>query len=700
MNSGIASPFRVGIVGAGYVSKYHIRSLQALRDVSIVGICDSDIGRAVSVQKEFRLPGAYRDLGEMRSTEPDVIHVLTPPASHCSLSIQALEMGCHVLVEKPMACSVEECEQMIIAARQAKRVLSVNHSARMDPIVLKALELVHRGACGEVLAVDFLRTSDYPQYVGGPVPIYYTGGGYPFLDIGVHGLTLLETFLGPIHDIHVQHRSTGRNPLLTFDEWHALANCKNGCGRMYLSWNVKPFQNELIVHGTRGVLHVDCYLQTCTIRKQRPMPKIGQRILSAASNSIQTLGGVAVNALRFATGSLTPSPGIGVGVNAFYKALREQTPAPVPAEEGQRTVYWIEKATRAAIAEKQQMRARDSVPPLPARILVTGATGALGSALLSRLLGAGETVRVLTRRPVPSLAANAQLHVVHGNLGDPEAVDRAVQGVELVFHIGAAMQGGAADFESGTIAGTKNVVSACLRYGVQKLVYVSSLTVLDHAGRERGAPVTESSPLEPHPAWRGFYTQSKLAAEQIVLEAIRSQQLPAVILRPAQIFGCGVTSAPAGAIALGRHWIVAGNGGRTLQLNYLDDVVDALLLAAAREGVGGRIVHLADPQTVTQREYINAYRLHRPDVSVRYVPVPVLYAGAFIVEVLGKLLRRELPLSRYRVRSLYPIAGLDGRTAAQVLGWSPAVGTYEGLRRTFGISPTAGSGQSPIPDVA
>ncbi len=698
MSSPIDKKFRVGLVGAGYVCKYHIRALQDLRDVAIIGICDADFNRAVAMQKAYRLPAAYRDLNEMRASRPDVIHILTPPGSHCNLSLQALRMGCHVFVEKPMATSVEECDRMIAAAQRAQRVLSVNHSARMDPVILKALQLVQRGACGKVLAVDFLRASDYPPYAGGPLPQQFTDAGYPFLDIGVHGLSVLESFLGPIRDIQVQRRATGYDPALTFDEWHALIDCRNGTGHLYLSWNVKPFQNEWIIHGTHGVLHVDCFLQTCSLRRRLGGPKIASRIVSAAANSLSTLGGVAWNVARFATGRLTPSPGIGTGIAKFYQALREQTPPPVSAEEGRRALFWVERATQAAVAERQQMRKQDVMPPQPARVLVTGATGMLGGSLLDRLLGAGEPIRVLARRGAPSLPENPRVHVVRGDLGDPDAVDRAVAGVEVVYHVGAAMRGCAADFERGTVWGTRNVVAACLRHRVKRLVYVSSLTVLDHAGNQPRKLVTELSPLEPYPNLRGVYTQAKLKAEQIVLDAIHAHDLPAVILRPAQILGRGAEVAPpAGAIALRRRWIVVGNGALPLHLNYVDDVVDALLLAASRDGICGRIFHLAEDHTVTQREYIDACRVKVPELAVSYVPGMLVYTAAWMAELLGSLLRRQVPLSRYRVRSLTPLANLDGAAAREGLGWTPAIAGQAGLRRTF-RQPAAGSAETRVPE--
>jgi predicted dehydrogenase/nucleoside-diphosphate-sugar epimerase len=692
---------RVGVIGAGYVSKYHVRAIQSLKDISLIGIYDSNFDRALHAAKHSGTT-AYRDLDEMASAHPNVIHILTPPASHCSLTVRALEMGCHVLVEKPMATSTEECDRMIAAARKAGRVLSVSHSARMDPVVLEALRLIREGACGDVLAVDFLRSSDYPPYAGGPIPAHYREGGYPFLDIGVHGLSLMETFLGTICDADVRNVETGRDSYLTFDEWHGFVQCEKGTGHMYLSWNVQPIQNELIIHGTRGVIHVDCYLQICTVRKRLPGPKIAQRIIGAAANSASTFAKVSANVVRFATGRLLPSPGIGISVIKFYEALRQGTPPPVPAEEGRRIVAWAERATRRAAAEKQSMLEQAALAPPPARILVTGATGFLGRALVARLLKSGESIRILARRAVPALEGNPRVHVVRGDLGDPEAVERAIQGVELVYHVGAGMRGGTEAFESATVWGTKNVVAACLRHGIKRLVYVSSLSVLDHAGHPRDVPVTESSPVEAHPELRGSYSQTKLIAENVVLDAIRNRNLPAVILRPGQIFGPGSEkTAPSGVIALGGRWIVMGSGSSRLNLVYIEDVVDALVLAATGQNVCGQIFHLVDADTLTQREYIKAVgRRGSSGPRVSYVPKTVLYLAALGVEILGRLLRRQVPLSRYKIQSLAPLAPFDGSAARDQLGWVPRVGTREGLHRTFGERDSANAVAPSVRDAA
>ena len=200
-------PIRAGIIGAGYVSSYHLRALKSLDYVTVVGIADTDQTRAHKVAAEFGIPAVFQSLEELAAAQPDVVHILTPPALHRDLSIRAMNLGCHVLVEKPMAETVADCDMMIAAAKAGGRVLSVNHSARMDPVVLRALDLVRSGAVGDILAVHFFRNSDYPPYAGGPIPAPYGRGGYPFEDLGVHGLYLMESFIGKIKDVDVRFRS-------------------------------------------------------------------------------------------------------------------------------------------------------------------------------------------------------------------------------------------------------------------------------------------------------------------------------------------------------------------------------------------------------------------------------------------------------------------------------------------------------------
>lgn len=698
----MSKAIRVGVVGAGYVSTHHLRALRDLPFVQLVGICDFDGARATRMAQQFGVERVFGSLGEMAEARPDVIHILTPPQSHCSLSIQAMEMGCHVFVEKPMAETVEECDRMIEAARRTGRVLSINHSQRFDPPTLEAIRLVSEGAIGKPIGATIFRSSDYPPYGGGPMPAPFRQGSYPWRDLGVHCLYVLEALLGQVQTLDVRHYGTGANPLLTFDEWRAQAECTRGTASIFLSWNVKPMQSEIWVQGTNGVIHVDSFLQTCTVNKVLPGPKPVQIVINGFRNGLARAWGAPFNMLRFITGSLKPSPGIYASVQAFHRALADGVPPPVSPEEGRRVIDWVASTGETADREKDALVTQEMTRPLrPARILVTGASGFLGKALLQKLRQKNnDSIRLLLRRPpAPGSvcdpeAPGAALSVVYGHLGDPEIVDRAVEGVDVVYHVGAAMKGGPIEFEEGTIWGTRNVIDACLRHGVRRLVYVSSMSVFDHAGHPEGVPVREDSAWEPYPERRGAYTQTKLRAEQMVLEAYREKGLPAVLIRPGQIFGPGAEKVtPNGVIGIAGQWLVAGNGNRPLPLVYRDDVADALILAETAPGVEGRIINIVDTKDVVrQNEYLAAAKPALGGIAVRRVPVPVLMTLASGVELLGAILKRGVPLSKYRIRSLKPLWPFDPAAAETLLGWRPAVGIREGLRRTFqGGESSAGS---------
>ena len=320
--------------------------------------------------------------------------------------------------------------------------------------------------------------------------------------------------------------------------------------------------------------------------------------------------------------------------------------------------------------------------PAP-RVLVTGAHGMLGQALVRRLREFGEPLRLAVRRP-PETSPGEGIELVFGDLGDPEFVDRAVEGTDVVFHVGAAMRGGLAEFTSGTLWGTRNIVDACERHGVRKLVYVSSMSVLHNAGHLPDAPVTETFPYEPHAAKRGLYTQTKLEAEKTVLLAAEENRIHAVVLRPGQIYGPGAEkAAPAGTITMGGRWLVVGSGEHYVPLVYIENVVDALLLAAQQDLPNGSIFQLVDPEGIRQKEYVEWVKKSGRKVRVWYVPAWLLQSAGAGAVVLGKMFGRPAPLSPYRVKSITPLWPCDSTAAHTRLGWKPRYSLQEGLAITF-----------------
>jgi 2-alkyl-3-oxoalkanoate reductase len=161
--------------------------------------------------------------------------------------------------------------------------------------------------------------------------------------------------------------------------------------------------------------------------------------------------------------------------------------------------------------------------------------------------------------------------------------------------------------------------------------------------------------------------------------------LPAVILRPGQIFGPGGEHfAPSGTISLAGRWVVVGGGYARLPLVFVEDVVDALLLARQNPSVVGATFNIVDAEKVNQRQYIAAYAQNpKSKVRVLYVPYSVMFFGGYLCDLLGKVLKRGLPLSRYRVRSIRPLSPFDLTAAEKTLGWKPSCGTTRGMQISF-----------------
>ncbi|MBM3862292.1 MAG: NAD-dependent epimerase/dehydratase family protein, partial [Verrucomicrobia bacterium] len=389
------TPFRIGLIGAGYVCQYHLLALRRLAGVHITGVCDLDLARAQATGCP-----AFATTQELYAAGVDVVHVLTPPASHAALTIEALEHGCHVLVEKPLATSAEDCDRIAAAAAKTGKLVCVNHSLLRDPFITRALAMVRAGAVGDILTVDYFRSSDYAPWPGGALPPQYRDGGYPFRDLGVHALYLLQEFLGDIHNVEAEFHSAerlSRDPNILYDEWRALVRCAKGTGQIQLSWNVRPLQHVLQVQGTRGVLRADLFGLNVTLKRNTPLPKAIERLTNALGESRQIGQQVLANAWRFARKRLLPYHGLQMLIADFYTALGSGLPVPVPVERARAVVDWTERVARPADDAKQQFLRR-SPAALEAPVLITGATGFIGRALLRRLLAENQRVRILVRR--------------------------------------------------------------------------------------------------------------------------------------------------------------------------------------------------------------------------------------------------------------------------------------------------------------
>jgi predicted dehydrogenase/nucleoside-diphosphate-sugar epimerase len=667
--------FRAGMVGAGNISEFHIHAVNALPGlVELVGVTDLDPKRAELTAKKLNVK-TFPSLEALVAAGANVIHVLTPPSAHVPVALAALERGCHVLVEKPISEDADEGTKIAELAKKKGLTVCVNHSLLFDPQVKRALDAVRAGKLGTVVSVDILRGSEYPPYEGGPLPPWYRSAGYAYRDLAVHCMYLLQALLGPVETVEGNWRSLGGDPNLAFDEWRTLVRCKRGLGQFQLTWNVKPMQSQMIIHGTKAVLRVDLFAMFHGKRSSTPLPKAAERLLNAFTDSIQPLIDVPVGVWKFVRKDVRAYQGLRDLVAAFYRSLEAGTPPPVTADDAIAIIPFVEQVARAAEADQAARVAKfplaDEIP-----IVVTGASGSLGSALVKRLLADGKKLRVFVRR-VPERPI-AGVEYCFGNLGDPVAVDRAIRGAKTVIHVGASMKGGWPEHLGGTVVGTQNVIDACKKHGIEQLVHVSSMSVVDWAGSSGIPVVAENAALEPRADERGAYTRAKLEAERKVSEAAK-QGLPCVILRPGQIFGGGIALVN-GAVArrAGAKWLILGDGKLELPLVYIDDVVDAIVASMNKKLTHGEIIHIIDDAQLTQTEVLG---LAGGGASVIKVPRNVVFALGKLSELPLGALGRPSPIALYRLQSALARLHCESDRARVLLDWKPRVGVREGIRR-------------------
>lgn len=318
------------------------------------------------------------------------------------------------------------------------------------------------------------------------------------------------------------------------------------------------------------------------------------------------------------------------------------------------------------------------------KALVTGATGLVGSHLVRRLLEQGHGVRALVRDPRRiGHPKTGGLELVRGNLHDPGSLERAAHEIDVVYHCAARVvlpyQGDRPEILKTNVEGTGNLLEACARAGVRRFVFVSSVAVYGDTDCE---VVSEDHPLVPN----GPYSESKVLAEKLIREYQGHRGLETAILRPCVIYGPGDDNfLPQFFEFLPRQRFPLVNGGRQpLDMVYVTDVVEALILAGTREEAVGQAYNVTDGERHTIRELVAVFGeiTHRP-LRTLDVPYSLAYGFATLSYAWSKLRRSsEEPLiSPAGVRALVHPHHYDISKIHRQLGYEPKVKLDEGLRR-------------------
>jgi dihydroflavonol-4-reductase len=309
-------------------------------------------------------------------------------------------------------------------------------------------------------------------------------------------------------------------------------------------------------------------------------------------------------------------------------------------------------------------------------VLVTGASGFVGGALANRLLGDGAEVRALVRdasRARELAARGAEL--VTGDLTDPNALRRAVEGCAVVFNVGAALHGSAAWQYAVNVAGVSALVAAARQAGVGRLVQVSSVAVY---GYDRPGIMTEAMP--PRPGVE-YYAQSKALGERVLFTEGTAPGLEVTAIRPGMIYGPRSRTWTGKMFQLVRRppAPLPGQGNTYCPLVYIDDVVDLLLTVAEHPAAPGEVFNAVTDEPVTWREYLGAYAAMAGHQTFLPIPLALLRTGAALAEPLLRLFGEPEPAREAVEAFVARRRAYSMNKAARLLGWRPAVNLVEGM---------------------
>ena len=592
---------RVAIIGCGAATReLHLPVLVGHPGVRIVALVDRDRARAASLASMYSLADAQilDDSAGVDRTLADAAIVCTPPAHHGPGSIELMERGLHVLVEKPMAVSRDEADRMVRTGEANGVVLAVGVFRRLYPATRLLRRLLDSGLVGRVLSADIEEGEVYswPTATLANMRRDLSGGGV-LIDFGPHTLDrLLYLFPGDAGVADYRDNAAGgieSDCLLSLQLTH---QGQPFTARVELS-RTRNLRNTFVFHCERGTIQL------------KSNDRYGLTVTSPAGDG----QAVAFDA-RLPGQVDDPSwySAFRTQLDEWLGAIAERRPCELSGASAVGALRVIEACYAHAGHLDEPWSAHGLAPALKVarktprgRVLVTGATGFIGGRVVEVLhQREGWDVRALVHNPArASRLARLPVDMRLGDLKSQESVNELVAGCDAVVHcaIGTAW-GNRAEIFDVTVEGTRRLAEAARLAGVTRFVHLTTWAVHDLS---RPRTIDERTPADP-PAGND-YAESKAAADQVIAAAARSG-LPTVTLKLPNIYGpfsTIFTTRPVDHLSRGELVLVGPAADLPSGTIHVDSVVGAIVAALETENPSalGGLFTLSPADTMSWAEF-------------------------------------------------------------------------------------------------
>jgi nucleoside-diphosphate-sugar epimerase len=328
-------------------------------------------------------------------------------------------------------------------------------------------------------------------------------------------------------------------------------------------------------------------------------------------------------------------------------------------------------------------------------ILVTGATGFIGSRLVTMLLDRGFRHVRCFARPSSDLAkldaanrAGARIEIITGNLLSRADCVAATKDVAVVFHLAAGRgEKSFPDSFMNSVVTTRNLLEATRRHtALRRFVSISSFAVYSNTQKPRRRLLDESCPIERRPELRGdAYCFGKVKQDEMVQEYGREFGIPYAIVRPGYVYGPG-KDAITGRVGLDTFGVFLHLGGSNpIPFTFVDNCADAIMRAGLMQHADGEVFNVVDDDLPSSRHFLRLYKRHVRRFRSVYVPHAVSYALCWLWEKYSSWSEEQLPpvFNRRGWHAYWKKTRYSNHKLKTGLGWTPDISTAEGLNRYF-----------------
>ena len=693
---------KVGLLGAGYILQAHAKAVKAVSTVELRAVCDLSKEKATQAASDFGIPLALTSLQQLLESNCDVVHILLPPFLHVDAARQLLEAGKHVFFEKPMGLSSAECQSVVDLAKAKSLRLGVNHNFLFLPGYEALREDVRNGTVGALdhVSVNWLYALGLIQF--GPYNNWMVGSqGNLMFELGSHLAAFATDLLGPLDKVTAiaSHAIDLPGNQKVFRHWNAIGQKDNASASLNLS--VAPGQPDRTVHvrGAGAAAHFDFERDLYWREQIQSNSSLFDPLVTARATAKQLTTHGWKNLRRYLGATFARQPntmafqdGISRSVAAFYSSFNGTTPhgeldPRLAGQFGVEVIRLCERIVESAGAEA-------AAPPKPIHtdnlaalakptVLVVGGTGFIGKRLVKSLTDRGVGVRVLSRSVSSARLAlsGIPVDVVQGVHDDPVALDKALDGIDVVYHLAKATGQRWEDYVVGDVEPTRVLAEAALAHKVKRFIYTG--TIDSHYSANAADVITSETPVDANLKNRNLYARSKAACEALLQKMHKERGLPLVIFRPGVVIGEG--SPPA-------HWGVGmfhsdtraqlwGDGSTKLPLVLVEDVAEGLALGMSTPGIEGQTFLLTDAPLLTAKEYVREVEaITNTRISAPSHAIWRFFALDVAKEAVKHLVRhpnRRVPSYRDWDSRAHR-ARYDNSKTIKVLGWKPA-GTRDAM---------------------